>query len=110
MDRQDDNWLEEVIESYIKEEEESKIQKERRNETTNGDKNIIKEMYVIRSGDLSRYREERLKGQNMRKIQNNFSKKKIMKKREVKRNNDQNFNFYQCLCPPGYHGIHCQTG
>ncbi|KAG0727792.1 Protein eyes shut [Chionoecetes opilio] len=104
--RRDDDWLEEVVESYIKGEEESYITKERRNESANGERNIIEDVFVIRNGDLSRYREERTKGWNMRKIEKDSSKKKLLKKREVKANNDED---YRCLCPPGYHGIYCQA-
>lgn len=59
---------------------------------------------------MSRYREDSKKGQNIRKIEKDSSKKELLKKREVKGNNDQEFHYYRCLCPPGYHGIYCQTG
>ena len=80
------------------------------NESINGEKNIIEEMFFIRSGDVSKYKEEKKIGQNARKIHKDYTKKALLKKREVKENYDQDFNYYRCLCPPGYHGIYCQTG
>ncbi|XP_063863316.1 protein eyes shut-like isoform X3 [Scylla paramamosain] len=103
FDRPDGDWPEEVVKTYIK--EDSKIQKEGRNESANEKKSVIGEMFVTGNEDLSRFREERKKGQNMRKTEKDSNKKGLIKKREVKGVNDH----YRCLCPPGYYGIHCQT-
>ena len=104
----DGHWPEEVVKTYRK--EDSKIQKEGRNYSANGEKNVIGEMFVTGNGDLSRYREERKKAQNMRKTEKESSKKGLIKKREVKATDDDDFKHYRCLCSPGYHGIYCQTG
>lgn len=104
--QKDDEWLEEVVESYIRGEEKYKARKHTaRNSSTEGEDNFH-HFFLIQNLEHSTESVD----ESLRKAEENSIKQMLQGKREVKVDDDKDLQHYRCLCPPGYYGLHCQTG
>lgn len=107
--QKDDEWLEEVVDSYMKEEK-NKIRRDGgKNNSTNAVENF-KNFFSFQDLQRSAESNGNTYDQTLRKIEVNSIKKMLRGKRGAKRDLSQDLRNYRCLCPPGHYGLHCQKG
>ncbi|XP_050703068.1 protein eyes shut-like isoform X2 [Eriocheir sinensis] len=104
----DDQWLEEVVEDYIRGEKSKTHRDQGRNSSTDGEEHF-KKLSLLQNLERSIESDGNISDQSKRKTEENSIRKLLQDKREAKGDDDQGFSNYRCLCPPGYYGLQCQT-